>query len=440
MSRYNTSTATSPATAAATYNNLKINTANTARKPSSDTMDKLFSIVNPAAAVAAAAAQHDDNNPYILPSFADNYEAWAYPETQQAVFEDWITNASTPPPAAPALSSVPSSVRFASASASPTLSPPSANLSASSSPLLSNDIALSLVSTLQSPSGLVSQPQSQRSVMPSTPACSQPSLSVADYAAALFPDLAGTLSSSLVTSAAALSSEPSTIAHTPCAARSPVAGAPLDWTADIAGLLETAIAATTPASPASEERPAAGVSANTASLLLDPSPDVELDESRKRRDTEFLASLPPQLALKRRRTSNMKQKEKILAELLSTDSAASPAAISSTASPAIKKASPAAKKASKSAPADASADATSEDGSLDAAALKRRKNTDAARRSRMRKILRIETLEGRVTDLESENSRLLQLVAKLEAEKAAAAQRLKQYEAQLTATPSHFAL
>ncbi|KAJ2793891.1 hypothetical protein H4R21_005717, partial [Coemansia helicoidea] len=62
-----------------------------------------------------------------------------------------------------------------------------------------------------------------------------------------------------------------------------------------------------------------------------------------------------------------------------------------------------------------------DDEPADAAALKRKKNTDAARRSRMRKILRIETLESRVSELEGENTRLSQLVAQLEAEKAAMA-------------------
>ncbi|KAJ2787633.1 hypothetical protein GGI18_003112, partial [Coemansia linderi] len=59
-------------------------------------MDKFFSLANPAAQHAQVFSQHDDNNPYILPSFADNFESWAYPETQQAVFEDWIATA-TPP-------------------------------------------------------------------------------------------------------------------------------------------------------------------------------------------------------------------------------------------------------------------------------------------------------------------------------------------------------
>ncbi|KAF9962495.1 hypothetical protein BGZ65_009097 [Modicella reniformis] len=49
--------------------------------------------------------------------------------------------------------------------------------------------------------------------------------------------------------------------------------------------------------------------------------------------------------------------------------------------------------------------------------LKRAKNTDAARRSRMKKLLRLETLETKVTELESTNNRLTMKVAILETEK-----------------------
>ncbi|KAJ2758652.1 hypothetical protein IWQ57_006766 [Coemansia nantahalensis] len=139
----------------------------------------------------------------------------------------------------------------------------------------------------------------------------------------------------------------------------------------------------------------------------------DAEELRKRRDREFLASLPPQLALKRRRTSNNKQKEKILAELLQPAEACPAAA----RRPTVAAAQPAAA-ADFSEPLDEPA---ADDEPADAAALKRKKNTDAARRSRMRKILRIETLESRVSELEGENTRLSQLVAQLEAEKAAMA-------------------
>jgi hypothetical protein len=55
----------------------------------------------------------------------------------------------------------------------------------------------------------------------------------------------------------------------------------------------------------------------------------------------------------------------------------------------------------------------------DEAAQKRQKNTDAARRSRLKKIVKMETLEKQVTELESDNSRLTTRVAVLESEKSA---------------------
>ncbi|RKP37030.1 hypothetical protein BJ085DRAFT_4232, partial [Dimargaris cristalligena] len=53
----------------------------------------------------------------------------------------------------------------------------------------------------------------------------------------------------------------------------------------------------------------------------------------------------------------------------------------------------------------------------DPASLKRQKNTDAARRSRMRKLLRVESLEAKVVDLETENTTLATKLAYLESEK-----------------------
>lgn len=50
---------------------------------------------------------------------------------------------------------------------------------------------------------------------------------------------------------------------------------------------------------------------------------------------------------------------------------------------------------------------------------KRQKNTDAARRSRLKKIIKMETLEKQVNELESDNSRLTTRVAVLESEKSA---------------------
>ncbi|KAG0195813.1 hypothetical protein BGX31_005815, partial [Mortierella sp. GBA43] len=70
--------------------------------------------------------------------------------------------------------------------------------------------------------------------------------------------------------------------------------------------------------------------------------------------------------------------------------------------------------------------------------LKRAKNTDAVRRSRMKKLLRLESLENKVSDLESTNNRLTMKVAILETEKnghlvreAEQAARIAQLEAKL---------
>ncbi|KAL1922142.1 uncharacterized protein VTP21DRAFT_10784 [Calcarisporiella thermophila] len=60
-------------------------------------------------------------------------------------------------------------------------------------------------------------------------------------------------------------------------------------------------------------------------------------------------------------------------------------------------------------------------------ALKRQKNTDAARRSRLKKLLRMEELERRVADLEGENSKLQLKVAVLESEKGSLEQRDKDH-------------
>jgi hypothetical protein len=80
---------------------------------------------------------------------------------------------------------------------------------------------------------------------------------------------------------------------------------------------------------------------------------------------DFLNSLPPSIALKRRRVN--------------------------------------AKKA-KVSPCEEKTDGS--DQQLDPTSLKRKKNTDAARRSRLRKTLRMEVYEQRVTELEGENARL----------------------------------
>ncbi|RIB09613.1 hypothetical protein C2G38_1946531, partial [Gigaspora rosea] len=50
-------------------------------------------------------------------------------------------------------------------------------------------------------------------------------------------------------------------------------------------------------------------------------------------------------------------------------------------------------------------------------AIKRAKNTDAARRSRLRKVMKMESLEKQVNDLKVENSELQTRIAVLESEK-----------------------
>ncbi|KAJ2880557.1 hypothetical protein IWW38_005930, partial [Coemansia aciculifera] len=339
-------------------------------------------------------SHHDDNNPYILPSFADNFEAWAYPETQQAVFDDWIATATVAPPSTAIssplltqtqamLAAAMSPTSYSAMSLSPSLS---STISTNSSPLLTSDMALNLASTLRSATAPV---QSSRMVSPAA-------FSVADYAAALFPDIAASLSSALVSPIEPCMAPRRTVSSASLQL-SGAMDANAGWTTGLAGLFDNVA----PASPLPTATPQAADSVASALLAADP----EAEEMRKKRDSEFLASLPPQLALKRRRTSNMKQKEKILAELLSDEQA--------TPAPAARK------KVKVEMPVvpevdDCEASDCEETGS-DAAAMKRKKNTDAARRSRMRKILRIETLEGRVSELEAENARLAQLVASLEA-------------------------
>ncbi|CAO3680087.1 unnamed protein product [Rhizopus stolonifer] len=59
----------------------------------------------------------------------------------------------------------------------------------------------------------------------------------------------------------------------------------------------------------------------------------------------------------------------------------------------------------------------SEDGKIDEDVLKRRKNTDAARRSRLKKLLKVDQLETQVSELQAENAKLVLNNAVLESEK-----------------------
>ncbi|KAJ2816528.1 hypothetical protein FBU31_006542, partial [Coemansia sp. 'formosensis'] len=305
MSRFATTTP-SPATI-----------ATTSIKPSN--MDKFFSLANPAAQHAQVFSQHDDNNPYILPSFADNFESWAYPETQQAVFEDWIATATPPSTALSSpllaqqamLAAAMSPTSYSATSLSPSLS---STISTNSSPLLTNDLALSLASTLRS---ATAPAHATRMVSPGP-------FSVADYAAALFPDIAASLSSALVSPIEpCMAMAPRRTVSSASLQLSGTLDSQLSWTTDFAGLFDGAVPSSpSPTPTAAPADAAAATSASSASMLLTSAADPEAEELRKKRDSEFLASLPPQLALKRRRTSNMKQKEKILAELLSDEQTA----------------------------------------------------------------------------------------------------------------------
>ncbi|PIA14295.1 hypothetical protein COEREDRAFT_10492 [Coemansia reversa NRRL 1564] len=397
MSRFTVST---PASPAATKNS----TTQVISSKKTNTMEKIISILGLDAATSPLFAGHDDSSAYVFPTSADGYEPWACADTQQTAFEDWIA-ATAPPPTAIASPLLAQSVMLAP-SLSPALSLSSfSSASMQGSPLITSDIALSLSSTLQQ-SAPVTTSSSQQSAV----------LSFSECAAALFSDPSVGISGALGSPMELYEPFASSVASTESTS---------SWSGDMSVLFENSPSAssTAPVSPAMTDfklRDASPVAATATSLLN--SADVNSEEQRRRRDSEFHASLPPQLALKRRRTSNTKHKEKILAEILGTS--ADTTAISKTAAPAIKKSAPAKKERPFAAIAAAAAVGIDSEEPIDATALKRQKNTDAARRSRMRKILRIETLEGRVSELETENTRLADMVAKLEAEKAAMAQRM----------------
>lgn len=68
------------------------------------------------------------------------------------------------------------------------------------------------------------------------------------------------------------------------------------------------------------------------------------------------------------------------------------------------------------------------DADQDEASVKRQKNTDAARRSRLKKVMRMECLESRVADLERLNSQLLLRSAVLDSEKGGLEAKSVAYE------------
>ncbi|CAO3641749.1 unnamed protein product [Mucor hiemalis] len=77
------------------------------------------------------------------------------------------------------------------------------------------------------------------------------------------------------------------------------------------------------------------------------------------------------------------------------------------------------------------ASSSSEEDPSDDAAVKRQKNTDAARRSRLRKVQKMETLETRVGELEKMNAGLLMRVAVLDSEKTNLKAKESSYEARI---------
>ncbi|ORY96487.1 hypothetical protein BCR43DRAFT_563783 [Syncephalastrum racemosum] len=81
----------------------------------------------------------------------------------------------------------------------------------------------------------------------------------------------------------------------------------------------------------------------------------------------------------------------------------------------------------------------SSDEPLDEAALKRQKNTDAARRSRLRKVMKMEALEKQVAELEKTKTSLLLRVAVLDAEKAGLQSKEASYEARIKMLESQLA-
>ncbi|KAI8990187.1 hypothetical protein BDB01DRAFT_894975 [Pilobolus umbonatus] len=69
-----------------------------------------------------------------------------------------------------------------------------------------------------------------------------------------------------------------------------------------------------------------------------------------------------------------------------------------------------------------------EDGTVDEDTLRRRKNTDAARRSRMKKFMKVDELENKVTILQAENAKLILSKAVLESEKKGLYAKEREYQ------------
>ncbi|PVV01868.1 hypothetical protein BB560_003699 [Smittium megazygosporum] len=125
-----------------------------------------------------------------------------------------------------------------------------------------------------------------------------------------------------------------------------------------------------------------------------PKSDSKVTEIKQKYDNDFLSSLPPELALKRKRARSAKQTALIQKLLDSTNNPDSQSA--------------------------SSISLESQEGPV-----KRHRNTDAARRSRLRKALRMETLEQKVVVLQAENDSLREQIKDFVQQKA----RFEQLEA-----------
>ncbi|PWA01615.1 hypothetical protein BB558_002274, partial [Smittium angustum] len=132
-----------------------------------------------------------------------------------------------------------------------------------------------------------------------------------------------------------------------------------------------------------------------SSRIPQSSPNVGMypdsEEFRKRCDKQFLESLPPQLALKRKRTRSSKHLDAIDKLVQSTETEEYNNEI------------------------DENCDSQN--------ATKRNKNTDAARRSRLRKALRMDSLEKQVVQLEQDNKLLKESIKAYESEKSKYSER-----------------
>ncbi|KAI8380505.1 hypothetical protein EDC96DRAFT_561105 [Choanephora cucurbitarum] len=170
-------------------------------------------------------------------------------------------------------------------------------------------------------------------------------------------------------------------------------------------------APTTSETPVSPPTPTVSVSATPA--VATPTPD-----NMASLFADIGESLPAALAA--------------LAAVASPSALLSAAAGTATASAAMSPATASARSPAFSAsPARSRKRASEEIDPADDAAVKRQKNTDAARRSRLRKVQKMESLELRVSELEKINAGLLMRVAVLDSEKTNLKAKESSYESRI---------